>query len=82
MIAELFQTTAPNTGMRLRNICDQCEVPAEIRTEATLQRFLTVRREGELDPKATHKESLSVRQEGARQVAKATSRAKKERGAE
>ncbi len=78
MIAELFQTTAPNTGMRLRNICDQCEVPAE----ATLQRFLTVRREGELDPKATHKESLSVRQEGARQVAKATSRAKKERGAE
>ena len=78
MSEELLQTTVPNISMRLRSVCDEGELPAE----ATLQRFLTVRRERELTPEATHKESLSVRREEARQIAKATSRTKKERGAE
>ena len=75
MSAELFQTTVPDISMRLRNIGDEGELPAE----ATLQRFLTVRREVELDSGATHKESLSVRQEGPLKVTKTTSLATKGR---
>ena len=42
LMAELFQTTVPNVSMHLRNIFEE----GELRPEATVQNFLTVRREG------------------------------------
>lgn len=41
-IAELFGTTVPNVSMHLKNIFEE----GELAPEATLQNFLTVRREG------------------------------------
>ena len=41
-LAELFQTTVPNISMHLRNIFEE----GELRSEATVQNFLTVRQEG------------------------------------
>jgi hypothetical protein len=40
MIAELFQTTIPNVSMHIRNIYQE----RELSPEATVQKFLTVRR--------------------------------------
>jgi hypothetical protein len=42
LIAGLFQTTVPNISMHLRNIYEE----GELRPEATLKEFLTVRQEG------------------------------------
>jgi hypothetical protein len=42
LIAELFQTTVPNISMHIRNIYDE----GELTPEATVKKFLTVRREG------------------------------------
>ena len=42
LLAELFQTTVPNVSMHLRNIFEE----GELRPEATVQNFLTVRQEG------------------------------------
>lgn len=42
LIAELFQTTVPNISMHIRNIFKEGELTAE----ATVKKFLTVRREG------------------------------------
>ena len=42
-MAELFQTTVPNISMHLRNIFEE----GELRQEATVKNFLTVRQEGE-----------------------------------
>jgi len=42
LIAELFQTTVPNISMHIRNIFDE----GELTPEATIKKFLTVRREG------------------------------------
>lgn len=42
LIAELFQTTAPNISMHLRNIFEE----GELVPEATVKDFLTVRQEG------------------------------------
>ncbi len=42
LIADLFQTTIPNISMHIRNIFDE----AELAPEATVKKFLTVRREG------------------------------------
>jgi hypothetical protein len=41
-MAELFQSTVPNISMHLRNIFEE----GELRPEATVQHFLTVRQEG------------------------------------
>jgi hypothetical protein len=41
-IAELFQTTVPNVSMHLRNVYEE----GELRVDATLKDFLTVRQEG------------------------------------
>jgi hypothetical protein len=43
LIAELFQTTVPNISMHIRNIYDE----GELNSEATVKKFLTVRREGD-----------------------------------
>jgi hypothetical protein len=43
LIAELFQTTVPNISMHIRNIYDECELTPE----ATVKKFLIVRREGD-----------------------------------
>ncbi len=45
LIAELFQTTIPNISMHIRNIYDE----GELQSEATVKKFLTVRREGNRD---------------------------------
>ena len=45
LIAELFQTTVPNISMHIRNIFDE----GELTPEATIKKFLTVRREGNRD---------------------------------
>jgi len=45
LIAELFQTTVPNISMHIRNIYDE----RELQSEATVKKFLTVRREGNRD---------------------------------
>jgi hypothetical protein len=45
VIAELFQTTVPNISMHIRNIFEE----GELIPEATVQKFLTVRREGNRD---------------------------------
>ena len=42
MIADLLETTIPNVSMHLRNIFAE----GELRPEATVQKFLTVRQEG------------------------------------
>ena len=42
MMAELFQTTVPNISMHIRNIYKE----GELSPEATVKKFLTVRREG------------------------------------
>lgn len=42
LLAELFHTTAPNISMHIRNIYEE----AELTPEATVKKFLTVRREG------------------------------------
>jgi len=42
MMAELFQTTVPNISMHIRNIYDE----GELVSEATVKKFLTVRKEG------------------------------------
>ena len=42
MMADLFQTTVPNISMHIKNIYDE----GELQTEATIKKFLTVRREG------------------------------------
>jgi hypothetical protein len=42
LIADLFQTTVPNVSMHIRNIFDE----GELDPEATVKKFLTVRREG------------------------------------
>jgi len=42
MMAELFQTTVPNISMHIRNIYEE----GELSPEATVKKFLTVRREG------------------------------------
>ncbi|MBL3590260.1 MAG: virulence RhuM family protein [gamma proteobacterium endosymbiont of Lamellibrachia anaximandri] len=44
-IAELFQTTVPNVSMHIRNIYEE----DELQQEATVKKFLTVRREGSRD---------------------------------
>ncbi|MFZ3207986.1 MAG: RhuM family protein [Geobacteraceae bacterium] len=41
-LAELFQTSVPNINMHIKNIFDE----GELSPEATIQDFLTVRREG------------------------------------
>lgn len=41
-MAELFQTTVPNINMHIKNIFDE----GELKPEATIQDFLTVRQEG------------------------------------
>ncbi len=41
-MAGLFQTTVPNISMHLRNVFEE----GELRTEATIKEFLTVRKEG------------------------------------
>lgn len=45
MMAELFQTTIPNVSMHIKNIYEE----KELSPEATIQDFLTVRREGNRD---------------------------------
>ena len=45
MIAELFQTTVPNISMHIRSIYAE----GELTPEATIKKFLTVRREGNRD---------------------------------
>jgi hypothetical protein len=45
LIADLFQTTVPNISMHIRNIFQE----GELRPEATIKKFLTVRREGKRD---------------------------------
>ncbi len=45
LIAELFQTTVPNISMHIRNIYAE----GELHPEATIKKFLTVRREGNRD---------------------------------
>jgi len=45
LIADLFQTTVPNISMHIRNIFQE----GELRPEATIKKFLTVRREGNRD---------------------------------
>ncbi|MFY9149601.1 MAG: virulence RhuM family protein [Smithellaceae bacterium] len=45
LIAELFQTTVPNISMHIRNIFDE----GELTPQATVKKFLTVRREGNRD---------------------------------
>lgn len=45
LIAELFQTTIPNVSMHIRNIYEE----GELTPEATIKKFLTVRREGRRD---------------------------------
>jgi hypothetical protein len=45
MMAELFQTTVPNISMHMRNIYAEGELPQE----ATVKKFLTVRKEGRRD---------------------------------
>lgn len=45
LIAELFQTTVPNISMHIRNIYEE----GELTPEATVKKFLTVRREGNRD---------------------------------
>ncbi len=45
MMAELFQTTVPNISMHIRNIYEE----GELSPEATVKKFLTVRREGKRD---------------------------------
>ncbi len=42
LIADLFQTTAPNISMHIRNVFEE----GELTPEATRKKFLTVRREG------------------------------------
>ncbi len=44
-IAELLQTTVPNVSMHIRNIFEE----GELQPEATVKKFLTVRREGNRD---------------------------------
>ena len=44
LMAELFQTTVPNISMHVRNIC----ADGELTSEATLKKFLTVRRESRI----------------------------------
>jgi len=44
-MAELFQTSIPNVSMHIRNIFEE----EELRPEATIKKFLTVRREGNRD---------------------------------
>lgn len=46
-IAELFQTSVPNISMHIRNIYDE----EELQVDATVKKFLTVRREGKRDVK-------------------------------
>ena len=45
MMAELFQTTVPNISMHVRTIYEE----EELSPEATVKKFLTVRREGNRD---------------------------------
>jgi len=45
MVAELFQTTVPNISMHMRNIYAE----GELIQEATVKKFLTVRKEGRRD---------------------------------
>jgi len=45
MMAELFQTTIPNVSMHIKNIYEE----KELLPQATIQDFLTVRREGNRD---------------------------------
>ena len=42
LIAELFQTSVPNISMHIRNVYEE----GELQPEATIKKFLTVRREG------------------------------------
>lgn len=44
-MAELFDTTMPNISMHLRDVFEE----GELRQEATVKNFLTVRREGAHD---------------------------------
>lgn len=48
-LAELFQTTVPNISMHIRNIFTE----GELTPEATVKKFLTVRREGNRDVRPT-----------------------------
>ena len=43
LIAELFQTSVPNISMHIRNVYEE----GELQPEATIQKFLTVRAEGD-----------------------------------
>jgi hypothetical protein len=45
LIADLFQTSIPNINMHIRNIFEE----GELTREATIKKFLTVRREGKRD---------------------------------
>ncbi len=45
LMAELFQTTVPNISLHIRNIFEE----GELLPEATVKKFLTVRREGSRD---------------------------------
>jgi len=45
MMADLFQTTVPNISMHMRHIYEE----GELAQEATVKKFLTVRREGNRD---------------------------------
>jgi len=45
LLSELFQTTVPNISMHIRNIYEE----GELTPEATIKKFLTVRREGDRD---------------------------------
>ena len=45
LMAELFKTTVPNISMHVRNIY----ADGELTSEATLKKFLTVRRDGNRD---------------------------------
>ena len=88
LMADLFQTTKQNIGQHLKNIFEE----GELAPESAVKKFFTtaadrivgtqgmieamLQRTGDLDRKATHKESLTVRQERPRQVTTTTSRAK------
>ncbi len=65
-MAELFQTTQQNVSLHIRNIYEE----GELTPEATHKESLSVQPKRQVQPSATAREFLVVRQEGSRQVSR------------
>ncbi|MEK7747878.1 MAG: virulence protein [Nitrospirota bacterium] len=74
LMAELFQTTKQNGSLHIQNVLSD----GELHEDSVVKESLTTAADGELEHGATHKKSLSVRQEWPRPVDEAFEQAVKQ----